>query len=155
MLINGLRMWLFAMIATGFLSAVTPASAADTLVSTNLTTVWKYLDDGSDQGAAWRAVGFNDSSWSNGVPQFGYGDADVTTVVNSNRTDGTRIITTYFRHVFTNDLLDVNNLLIRLIRDDGAAIYINGTEVFRNNLPAGPIAFNTLAVAAAPDENTR
>ena len=27
---------------------------------------WRYLDDGSDQGSAWQASGFDDSSWSTG-----------------------------------------------------------------------------------------
>src|SRR5262245_38291188 len=34
---------------------------------------WKYLDDGSNQGTAWRAPNFNDSSWTSGFAQFGYG----------------------------------------------------------------------------------
>ena len=28
---------------------------------------WKYLDDGSDQGTAWRETGFDDSSWKSGA----------------------------------------------------------------------------------------
>ena len=27
---------------------------------------WKYLDDGSDQGTAWRTSGFIDSGWAEG-----------------------------------------------------------------------------------------
>ena len=30
---------------------------------------WKYLDNGSDQGTAWRAPAFNDSAWSSGPAQ--------------------------------------------------------------------------------------
>ncbi|MBT8190906.1 MAG: hypothetical protein KJO29_10805, partial [Bacteroidia bacterium] len=37
---------------------------SQTLISTNAS--WKYLDDGSDQGTAWRATGFNDTSWQSG-----------------------------------------------------------------------------------------
>src|SRR6185436_4979693 len=39
-------------------------------------------------------------------------------------------------------------------RDDGATVYINGTEVWRLNLPTGTIAYNTLALGAVADETT-
>ena len=32
---------------------------------------WKYLDDGSNQGTAWRDTLFNDSSWDSGPAQLG------------------------------------------------------------------------------------
>jgi hypothetical protein len=35
-----------------------------------------------------------------------------------------------------------------LIRDDGAAVYVNGVEVFRSNLPAGALSFTTKASAS-------
>src|SRR5262249_26203056 len=31
--------------------------------------------------------------------------------------------------------------------------YLNGAEVYRNNLPGGAVSFNTLATMVAPDEN--
>ncbi len=34
---------------------------------------WKYLDDGSDQGSAWQAIGFDDSAWPVGPAPLGYG----------------------------------------------------------------------------------
>ena len=34
---------------------------------------WKYLDNGSDQGTAWRNVTYDDSAWANGPSQLGYG----------------------------------------------------------------------------------
>jgi len=36
--------------------------------------VWKYDDRGVDNGNAWLATGFNDSSWKQGKGQLGYGD---------------------------------------------------------------------------------
>ena len=38
--------------------------------------VWKYLDDGSDQGTAWRGTGFDDSGWAEGPAELGYGDGE-------------------------------------------------------------------------------
>ena len=44
--------------------------------------IWRYLDDGSDQGTAWRAPGFDDSTWAQGAAELGYGDGDESTVVS-------------------------------------------------------------------------
>src|SRR4051794_17512669 len=118
------------------LGAAQPAGAADTLISTG--AVWKYLDDGSNQGTNWTAIAFNDSGWSNGVAQLGFADGDEATIIRSNRTDNTRIATYYFRRSF--DLADptgVTNLTVRLLRDDGGVVYLNGIEVFRSNMPTG------------------
>lgn len=45
-------------------------------------SAWKYLDDGSDQGEAWRITSFNDNNWQSGLAEFGYGDTDEATVVS-------------------------------------------------------------------------
>ncbi len=41
-----------------------------------------------------------------------------------------------------------------MLRDDGVVVYLNGTEVFRDNLPADvPIAWTTLALQAVEDNS--
>ncbi len=123
---------------------------------------WRYLDDGSNQGVAWRATSFADTGWKVGAAPLGYGDGDEATVVEDNATPGynaadtTRHITTWFRHSFTlTGPGAVKALLARLVRDDGAAVYLNGTEVHRSNLPDGA-AHDTLATAtvSGADEST-
>jgi alpha-tubulin suppressor-like RCC1 family protein len=111
--------------------------------------VWKYLDNGVDQGTAWIAPGFDDSGWSSGPGQLGYGDGDEATVVGYGPDANNKYITTYFRRAFVvNDSSAVTNLSLRLLVDDGAVVYLNGVEVFRANLPAGMIYFHTLATVA-------
>ncbi|MHC4959675.1 MAG: hypothetical protein ACYTGN_15020, partial [Planctomycetota bacterium] len=106
---------------------------------------WTYLDDGSDQGTEWREVGFDDGAWSSGPAELGYGDGDEATTVDYG-TKRDKHITTYFRHAFTvAELPSATELALRLKRDDGAVVYINGTEVFRSNMPNGLIGFDTLA----------
>src|SRR5688572_22087221 len=61
--------------------------------------VWKYLDNGSDQGTGWSSPGFDDSSWASGPAQLGFGDGDEATVVSFGN-EINRFVTTYFRHVF-------------------------------------------------------
>ena len=46
---------------------------------------WKYLDNGSNQGTAWRSLSFDDSSWASGPAQLGYGDGGEATTLG---TDG-------------------------------------------------------------------
>jgi hypothetical protein len=112
---------------------------------------WKFLDDGSNQGTAWRAASFNDASWPSGAAQLGFGDGDEATIVRSNRLDGTLILTTYFRRRFVvTNAPAFTNFLLRVLRDDGAVVYLNGAEVFRNNMPAGTISFTTLASTSVP-----
>jgi hypothetical protein len=113
---------------------------------------WRFLDNGTDQGSKWQLLEFEEGDWSSGAGQFGYGEGDETTLINPgpNR-DG--FVTTYFRHVFpTPPLVPPGMILeLRLMRDDAAVVYLNGTEVFRDNLP-DKVAFDTRALEEASDD---
>lgn len=107
---------------------------------------WRYLDNGTDAGSAWRSPGFNDITWAAGVGQLGYGDGDETTVLTAAAAGGTHPITTYFRHTFVvTNPSKVQDLELRLLADDGAIVHLNGVEVVRQNLPAGVVDFRTPA----------
>ena len=112
-------------------------------------STWKYLDDGSDQGTAWRSPGFDDSSWSAGDGQFGYGDGDEETTVSYGGDPNDKHVTTYFRHAFESTT-GASELTLRLLFDDGAAVYLNGAEVLRQDLALGA-AYDTLASAERSD----
>ena len=121
-----------------------PAFSQTTLVSAGST--WSYLDDGSNQGSDWRYIGFDDTSWETGSAQLGYGDGDEATVVGYGPDPNNKYITTYFRHSFT--VADPSLFLmlhLKLLRDDGARVYLNGLEVCRSNLPPGLVGYLTLA----------
>jgi hypothetical protein len=65
-----------------------------------------------------------------------------------------KYITTYFRKSFTiADVTNMQNATGTVLFDDGVVIYLNGTEVYRNNLPGGAISMSTLALGAIADEN--
>ncbi len=135
-------------------AAITVRVGAFTMVPPG--TSWRYLDNGSDQGTAWRNRLFNDAAWPVGNAQLGYGDLDEVTTINGGPTTN-RIITTYFRRAFP--VLDpsvITGLVVRLLRDDGAVIYVNGLEAFRSNMPAGAVNHLTLAPLAVggTDEST-
>lgn len=122
----------------------TPAAAA-TLVPTGAT--WRYLDDGTDQGTLWRELAptFDDSSWASGPAQLGYGDGDEATVIASGP-GGNHFITSYFRHHFNiADPGSIEALELRIKRDDGAVVYLNGVEIYRSNMRGGAVDHLTLA----------
>jgi hypothetical protein len=53
---------------------------------------------------------------------------------------------TWFRTTFTiDDPTTVASVTLALVRDDGAAVYLNGAEVHRTNLPTGPLGSTTRA----------
>ena len=83
------------------------------------------------------------------VARLGYGgDGEVTTVSFGPNSDA-KYITTYFRRAFEiSDTNSFRSLKLRLVRDDGAVVYLNGVEVFRSNMPTGAIGFTTNATAA-------
>lgn len=131
------------------LIAVAPTLVGQDVALVPFGSIWKYRDNGSNQGTAWRAPGFNDTAWATGPGQLGYGDGDEATVVSYGPSSSAKYITTYFRKTFT--IADVNayaGYALRLKRDDGIIVYINGTEVLRQNFDEGSIGYTTLAYQA-------
>jgi hypothetical protein len=115
---------------------------------------WKYLDAGILPGANWTSINFADNLWSSGAAQLGYGDGDEKTIVDYGPDVNNKFITTYFRKAFTvADPSTIDNIKASVLFDDGVVVYINGIEVFRNNMPVGTITNTTLALQAIPVEN--
>ncbi len=134
-----------------------------TAASPNLTApTWKWHSPtlntapaNDTNGKAWNAVGYLDSAWDSGTGELGYEGAgntqdQRTTISNvtSIAAGGTARRTWYFRHTFNVANPAVfNALTLKLLADDGAAIYLNGTEITaaRRGLPAGAITYTTFA----------
>jgi len=125
--------------------AIFPASGATTFTATVLgSRPWRYLDNGTDQGTAWRQPGFDDTTWRSGIGEFGYGNGDENTRVGFGPDSGDKYITTYFRTTFVSTGTPTSAGIYMRV-DDGAVVYINGTEAARDNMPSGPIDRRTLA----------
>ncbi|HEY2952322.1 MAG TPA: hypothetical protein VGK40_07060, partial [Verrucomicrobiae bacterium] len=151
--------------ATNSLTATNPADV--TVIVPNGAT-WKYFDKGTDQGTGgvpWAELLFDDTGWSNGVAELGYGDntnnnRPETTLIGYGPNGNTKYITTYFRKTFTvADPASFTHLTVRLLRDDGGIVYLNGSEVFRSYMTDGPITYTNFAGPAAagpaaPDDGT-
>lgn len=126
--------------------------AEQNLISTG--SIWRYLDDGSDQGTAWQASGFDDSGWSSGNAELGYGDGDETTTLGFGGDANNKYTTTYFRTSFyVEDRANYTKILANINYDDGVVVYINGNEVIRDNMPGGTITSGTFASGVVSNEN--
>jgi hypothetical protein len=127
---------------------------SQSLIASN--TLWRYWDRNGLGGTAWRETAFDDSSWSNGVAELGYGDAPAT-VIGYGPNSGSKYITSYFRKAFfVQDASAFERLQVSLLRDDGAVVYLNGAELLRSNMPAGTVLTNTPASTSVGgvDEST-
>lgn len=115
---------------------------------------WRYFDQGTLPGASWSSKSFNDAAWAQGNAQLGYGDGDEATVVSFGSDANNKFVTTYFRKSFTvSDLANLTDITASVLFDDGVVVYLNGLEVYRNNLPAGAISNSTLALSAYPENS--
>ncbi|MCX8157645.1 MAG: Ig-like domain-containing protein [Verrucomicrobiae bacterium] len=125
-----------------------------TLISTG--AVWRYWDRGTLPATNWARRGYSDAAWSAGPGRLGYGDDGEVTVLQTGPTNN-KYTAYYFRRWFSVPSgVTLTNLVFRLLRDDGAVVYLNGGEVFRSNMPPGPVGYATLASSAVSgaDEQT-
>jgi hypothetical protein len=101
---------------------------------------WRYLASATPPPADWAAPGFDDAAWLAGEAPLG--DAgEVATAVDP----ASAPVGVYLRRRFTA-APGAGRLLLYLRRGDGAAVYLNGEEVARSNLPAGALGPDALAV---------
>jgi hypothetical protein len=101
---------------------------------------WRYHADSAPAG--WASRTFVDTGWATGRGEIGYGDGDEDT-----RIAGTRVL--YARRSFSvTNPSAWRRLHLRLLADAGGAVYLNGTEVARDNLPAGALTSTTRALGS-------
>ena len=122
-----------------------PASFG-TLTLLTITNSWRYSALGVDLGTAWRAPGYNDSAWPTAPALFYYTPAALpapkNTQLSPNSPAGAPIITYYFRAPFLfSGQTNAGQFTLHPIVDDGAVYYLNGTEIFRQNMPNGTITY--------------
>lgn len=109
---------------------------------------WRYwvqplpIDVRTGQPINWTVPNVDERFRGTARTQLGFGSDGEVSVIPSTPLR----ITTYLRRHFTvSDPAAVTALKIRLLRDDGAAIYLNGTKVHTSNLPNTTLTSSTLA----------
>ncbi len=146
--------------------------AASSFATTNLgglliplTHIWKWQTNNLD-GVNWAALDYDDGNWPSG-PGCLWADERNGSSLNSytnfvpNFATGTRMpidadsghpFTTYYfrtRFTYSNNLSGLS-LIFSNFLDDGAIFYLNGSEVFRTNMPAGAVSNDTQTPANGP-----
>ncbi|RIK81458.1 MAG: hypothetical protein DCC68_08570 [Planctomycetota bacterium] len=113
---------------------------------------WKYHDGGIDLGTTWNDTAFDDGAWSSGNALFYDETAALPAAKNTPLAPGRT--TYYFRTTFNfSGDTSATRLQLRPVIDDGAIYYLNGVEIFRQNMPAGPVDYDTLSTGVVGDAN--
>lgn len=110
----------------------------------------KYFKGTEEPPVGWADKGFDDSGWLDGETPIGY-SADLpykTLLTDMQQVAGGAegYLTVYTRRKFVlADPKAVKSLKLSLKYDDGFVAYINGVEVVRKAMPAGPVTHLTAA----------
>ena len=137
-----------------------------TVVVFNFTKTWRYNQTGADLGTTWKETSYDDSAWPSGPGVLGFETTPATLMFLTNISPpnatntvltlqngvggglGGTNVTFYFRTAV--NIANFNpasaTMTLRGYIDDGAALYINGVERFRYNLPAAA-TYTTFASA--------
>lgn len=109
---------------------------------------WSYFDKSNAPAVDWTSESFDDRAWDFGPAPLGFGDQFINTKISFGPEPNNKYTTAYFRKKI--DIADINtlseNVEFNLRADDGAVVYVNGVEVFRNNIPSGSINYSTRAI---------
>lgn len=121
----------------------------ETRLPVPMGSTWKYWDLEGIPAANWHTESYNDQAWKSGEARLGYGGMGEKTTIGYGDDPDNKYPTAYFRKTFrlTNPE-EYENFTVSVFMDDGAAVYINGTEIGRHNLPSGSLSFHTLATMA-------
>lgn len=134
----------------------TPSVATQTLVARGST--WRYHDRGIDlHGTGWTTLGYDDTDWEANQTRLGYGgDGESSPPLSFGPDPDNKYPCYYFRHEFPADAVP-DILLLRVARDDGVIVYLNGAEVARDNMDhIDPPAYGQYATGTAGnDDETR
>ncbi|MEZ6115276.1 MAG: LysM domain-containing protein [Pirellulaceae bacterium] len=115
---------------------------------------WKYWDAKETPGEKWHSQDFDDQDWKSGPAPLGYGDGRIATNIEFGGDANEKNLVAFFRYKFKRPEAadEMAKIAGKLSADDGAVVYLNGTEVYRYNLPEGNIEPNTTAVTAYGDD---
>ncbi|HEX5218058.1 MAG TPA: lamin tail domain-containing protein [Verrucomicrobiae bacterium] len=112
------------------------------------TDTWKFMQVSNLDGVNWTAPAFNDAAWPSGAGLLAFeSNGAITPLINTTLKDpriATNNVTSGHAYYFRATVNVPTNLTGFTINasgyiDDGAVIYVNGTEATRIRMPAGTI----------------
>ena len=117
------------------------------LVANGASWQWRY--NPAAPPSTWTGQAFDASSWTAGAAPLGWGSGIIATNIDSFPNTQDRPRAAYFRKTFTvADPSKVTALTLHTWADDGVVVHVNGSEVGRANVQAGPPSINTYALTA-------
>lgn len=153
------------LLALGLAMSCAGIAWAEDLIPVGSEWKWLHPTDGVDPGKAdkefhktWHTLEFDDAEWKTGQDSegehggFAYGEEDFTGVEiglpdADDPIDTTKPVkrrTAYFRHTFeTKD--EATSLVLKLQRDDGIVVYLDGKEVARDNVGLNDDSYELMA----------
>ena len=132
-----------------------PTQPDDSTILVDDDATWAYHWSTDAVSADWTQTSYDDSSWSRGTAPIGYGAADLGTTLKPG-TPKTRPLTTYARTTFTvADPTAIGGVNVAVTADDGAVVYVNGTEVVRQRMNDGAVTAGTYASASVTTASAR
>ena len=132
-----------------------PTQPDDSTILVEDDATWAYHWSTDAVPADWAQTSYDDSSWSRGTAPIGYGVADLGTTLKPG-TPKTRPLTTYARTTFTvADPTAIGGVNVSVTADDGAVVYVNGTEVVRQRMNDGAVTAGTYASASVTTASAR
>ena len=112
-----------------------------------LATDWRYERNGVDLGTSWRNPSFNDAGWQLGQALLGVESSGLPApgLVTFFPNYSTTQVPYYFRKQFFMPTNPAGyDLGLNVVLDDGAILYLNGTELTRIRMSPGPVNAFTL-----------
>ena len=115
----------------------------------DLEALWQFDDSGASPPEDWR-LGLTD--WAESTSPFGVILTNPSIVIRTPirlRSETVSFVSThYFTQSFDldGDPTQWHDLALDLFADDGAAVYLNGQEIYRTNLPEGDLSGNVSAI---------
>jgi hypothetical protein len=119
----------------------------------NITNSWRYENSGTDLGTGWLQPGFDDDSWPSGQALLAVENCNCLPEPSARRYRWpmARSLSISARISIFLPTLNISQLELSHVLDDGAIVYLNGVEVYRNNMPAGAVTFTTQATSTVGD----
>ena len=109
---------------------------------------WKYYDSNAEP-TGFTGTGYDDSSWSSGPGELGFGDGDEATTITKSSNNASYAFrkTVSITHGDQYEELDYDILF-----DDGVVLYVNGSEQARSsNWSTGAISWGDFATGTISD----
>ncbi len=150
--------------SSGALLRVDPGLvSSQTLRLLTVSNFWRYNQSNINLSTNWIGPAYADAGWPQGRGVFEARNPPRATLTNGEpvRTQmiltnaaGTNITTYYFRTHFTNNVTNAFSVILQptFLVDDGAALYLDGAEIFRLGLAPGA-EFSMLANRSVNEAN--